>query len=143
MKGTSKGDQALLYRGYNGSTEQSLFKWREGEKSSFKTKILDYTVLTENWKFSAQSYPTPANFHCSHLNRVAIVQCIQLQSSAHVSVDELCPHVIFWKAVIHTEVLNPGGKALIEPQVSPPLLLRQTFIQFYTRMKLTCLSQRS
>ena len=54
---------------------------------------------------------------------MAVVQCVQLQGPAQVSVDELRPHIILREAVVHTEILNPRGKPLIQPQVGPPFLL--------------------
>lgn len=57
-----------------------------------------------------------------HLDRMAALQAVELESTAIVAVYELRPDVEFGQAVIHAQVLDPRGKALVEPQVSPPFL---------------------
>lgn len=39
--------------------------------------------------------------------------------------NKLGPDVVLGEAVIHTQVLDPGGKAFVQPQVGPPFLGRQ------------------
>ena len=58
----------------------------------------------------------------SHLNRVTVVQSIQPEGPAQVHADKLRPHIVLREAVVHTQVLNPRGKALFQPQVGPPVL---------------------
>ena len=58
----------------------------------------------------------------SHLNRVTVVQSIQPEGPAQVHTDKLCPHIVLREAVVHTQVLNPRGKAFFQPQVGPPVL---------------------
>lgn len=57
-----------------------------------------------------------------YLNRVAVVEGVQAKRCSQVSVYKLCPDLKLGETVIHTEVLYPGGKSLIQPQVSPPFL---------------------
>lgn len=51
----------------------------------------------------------------SHLDGMTAVQCIQVKSAGVVCRDKLGPDVILGEAVVHTEILNPGCKALIKP----------------------------
>lgn len=53
---------------------------------------------------------------------MAAVQRVQVQSSGVVGRHKLGPDVVLGEAVVHTQVLNPGCKALIEPEVGPPFL---------------------
>lgn len=62
----------------------------------------------------------------AHLDGMAAVQRVQVQSTGVVRWHELGPDVVLGEAVVHTQVLDPRGKALIEPQVSPPFLQTQT-----------------
>lgn len=62
----------------------------------------------------------------AHLDGMAAVQRIQVQSTGVVRRHELGPDVVLGKAMVHTQVLDPRGKALIEPQVSPPFLRKYT-----------------
>lgn len=62
----------------------------------------------------------------AHLYGMAAVQCVQIQSAGVVGRDKLSPDVIFWEAVVHTQILDPGCKPLIEPQMGPPFLHTNT-----------------
>ena len=53
---------------------------------------------------------------------MTVVQCVQLKGPAQVHADKLRPHVILRETVVNTQVLNPGGKPLLQPQVGPPVL---------------------
>lgn len=62
-----------------------------------------------------------------HLDRMAALQAVELESTTIVAVDELGPDVELGQAVVHTQVLDPRGKALVKPQVSPPFLKVRLF----------------
>lgn len=68
-------------------------------------------------------HPLPS---AAHLDGMAAVQRVQVQSTGVVRRHELGPDVVLGEAVVHTQVLDPRGKALIEPQVSPPFLQTHT-----------------
>lgn len=57
---------------------------------------------------------------------MAAVQSVQVQRAGVIRGDELGPDVVLWEAVVHTQILDPGRKPLIQPQVGPPLLHRRT-----------------
>lgn len=61
----------------------------------------------------------------AHLYGMAIVQSIQVQSPGVVCRDKLGPDVILGEAVVHTQILDPGSKAFVEPQMRPPFLGEQ------------------
>ena len=56
-----------------------------------------------------------------HLDGMAIGKGIQAHSTGMLLAEEVGPDLILWVGVVYTEVLYPGGKALVEPEVSPPL----------------------
>ena len=56
---------------------------------------------------------------------MAVLQGIQLQCPGVVLSDELGPDIILREAVVHTEILDPRRKALVQPQVGPPFLKNQ------------------
>lgn len=53
------------------------------------------------------------------------VQGIQVQSPGVVCWDKLGPDVILREAVVHAQILDPGCKALVKPQMGPPFLWRK------------------
>ena len=57
---------------------------------------------------------------------MAAVQSVQVQSAGVVCGDKLGPDVVLWEAVVHTQILDPRRKALVEPQVGPPFLMKHT-----------------
>lgn len=70
-------------------------------------------------------FPHAVQRDSAHLDGVAAVQCVQVQGPGVVRRHELGPDVVLGEAVVHAQVLDPGGEAFVKPQVSPPLLHTQ------------------
>ena len=57
----------------------------------------------------------------AYLNGVGVGEGVQTEGTGVLSAEEVGPYLKFWVGVVNTQVLNPGGKTLIEPKVGPPL----------------------
>lgn len=68
------------------------------------------------------------------------LEAVQPEGGAHALLDELVPYVVFGKAFVDTEVHDPRGEALVEPKVSPPLLLITVGERFIILIKLITMS---
>ena len=56
-----------------------------------------------------------------YLNGVAVGQGVKAHCTGILSTEEVDPYLVLWVGVVNTQVLYPGGKAFVQPQVSPPL----------------------
>ena len=52
---------------------------------------------------------------------MAAGQSIQAHGTGVLSTEEIGPYLVLWVGVVNTQVLNPGGEALVQPEMSPPL----------------------
>jgi len=58
----------------------------------------------------------------NYLNGMTVFQGVKFKSTCEVRRCKLRPDVVLWKAVIHTQILDPRCETFIQPQVSPPFL---------------------
>ena len=74
---------------------------------------------------------------------MAAGQSIQAHGTGVLSTEEIGPYLVLWVGVVNTQVLNPGGEALVQPEMSPPLHghLRSCDIHMIATLHLyTCVS---
>ena len=57
----------------------------------------------------------------AYLDGVRVGEGIQTQSTGILMAQEVGPDLKLWVGVVYTQVLDPSGKTLIEPEVGPPL----------------------
>ena len=52
---------------------------------------------------------------------MAAGQGVEAHGASVLSAQEGVPYLVVWVGVVYTQVLNPRGKPLVEPEVGPPL----------------------
>ena len=57
----------------------------------------------------------------AYLDGVRVGEGVQTESTGVLSAEEVGPYLKLRVGVVYTQVLDPGGKTLIEPEVGPPL----------------------
>ena len=57
----------------------------------------------------------------SHLDGVAVGQRVHTHGTGVLPAKEVGPDLVLWVGVVNTQVLDPCRKALVQPQVGPPL----------------------